>query len=546
MSVKYADKDLWRCCQCDGFCAAGLCGGFCSIALHPVCICCQHKPCIDCTYTPPSWIWIRKNVASTFPPIHRAERVPVGNSQTKLCSICAQIKQNMNLWATAHTRGLIQSARDGCALCAVTQWIIFESNETIKFSVQLEIDRRRSRIGFKVDKSPIVWYDCIDLSLWAHSPGNDSLPRTASSNIFVSAAGVSATDSSLREWGFVEPLRAFTGSVDSERSYSIVKSWLSECTNPWKHPDCNRHLDSRKLPKRLLRINGPKLYLCDSDDLPMARGGSEYAILSYRWGEEGNLMTTRESEPQHRLGIDIDSLPATLKDSVQVATKLGFSFIWIDSLCIIQDLLGDWETEAPKMGQYYRYSGTIISALDASAATEGFLNSRRHLEVISTGMFGGNLQFRPSPPDRNTVFGKAELSQRGWALQERILSTRIVHYARNEIFWECHHCLAREGSITTETSPFSDPSSGISIARLFLASPQPSLRPQQGIYMAWYRLIEDYSRREFSRPTDRLPAILSLISTIQEQTGSYHTHGIFTDDLAGLLWDYSAYWDMSS
>jgi len=66
-------------------------------------------------------------------------------------------------------------------------------------------------------------------------------------------------------------------------------------------------------------------------------------------------------------------LPETFRDAVQVTRELGIRYLWIDSLCIIQDKhdCRDWYHEANLMDKVYLHSYCNISAADANDSTGG-------------------------------------------------------------------------------------------------------------------------------------------------------------------------------
>lgn len=132
------------------------------------------------------------------------------------------------------------------------------------------------------------------------------------------------------------------------------------------------------------------------------------------------------------------------------------------------------------------------------------------------------------------------LNHRAWTLQERLLSTRIVHYSEKEIFWECLSCTARQGNAMEFTGRL-DPSTittseGEDFKRIptYLKprSPQEAFETPH----IWYRLVTQYSKRQFNRSTDRLPAISGLASAMYDATWHTYLAGIWQEDPNGLLW----------
>ena len=78
-----------------------------------------------------------------------------------------------------------------------------------------------------------------------------------------------------------------------------------------------------------------------------------YAALSHCWGKVRPLTTTSTNLNQHLISIPLSSMPEMFQDAVIASRELGIRYLWIDSLCIIQDSVEDWELECSKMGRVY-------------------------------------------------------------------------------------------------------------------------------------------------------------------------------------------------
>jgi hypothetical protein len=146
----------------------------------------------------------------------------------------------------------------------------------------------------------------------------------------------------------------------------------------------------------------------------------------------------------------VQDLPKLFRGATTVTRSLKIDYVWNDSLCIIQDSDEDWNFEAARMGDIYQRSFLTILALDARDSHEGILSMR---PGQATNDDGSN-----SLPQRQEYFRRSPLCKGAWALQERLLSTRILYYTNCEILWECLSCTAREGShrITAlRTDPYS-------------------------------------------------------------------------------------------
>jgi hypothetical protein len=158
---------------------------------------------------------------------------------------------------------------------------------------------------------------------------------------------------------------------------------------------------------------------------------------------------------QPRPAILVTDMPKTFQEAVQVSRRLGVRYLWIDSLCIIQDKGDlDWYREASLMNKVYLHSYCNISATDAEDNTKGLFLSRRPQNL---GPWNVKVNLTGIEPDIGLVdcmmtdaflwwrnIRDSPLNQRGWVLQERPLSPRILHFCRNEMFWECREHAACE------------------------------------------------------------------------------------------------------
>jgi hypothetical protein len=79
--------------------------------------------------------------------------------------------------------------------------------------------------------------------------------------------------------------------------------------------------------------------------------------------EDRNL---ERNEASLASSVPLDELPKTFQDAIQITKCLGIRYLWIDSLCIIQDSTQDWGKEAAAMSQVYKNAYWYIAATSAS------------------------------------------------------------------------------------------------------------------------------------------------------------------------------------
>ncbi|OAA70003.1 Heterokaryon incompatibility [Akanthomyces lecanii RCEF 1005] len=129
--------------------------------------------------------------------------------------------------------------------------------------------------------------------------------------------------------------------------------------------------------------------------------------------------------------------------------------------------------------------------------------------------------------------GEAPLNNRGWVFQERTLAPRIVHFAKDQVFWECHSLLA------SEVLP-----QGLPCAMALHSTKGIGLSPNSGnvlqIRSRWYELIEEYSRTSVTFPEDRLLAVSAVAKRFcyaMSLDPSTYVAGMWKDDLPlSMLW----------
>lgn len=281
--------------------------------------------------------------------------------------------------------------------------------------------------------------------------------------------------------------------------------------------------------------------------------GTHYATLSYCWGQTRTFTTTTRSLRLRQARIDFRSLPKTFRDAIIIARKLDIRYLWIDACCIIQDSLPDWQRESAKMGYIYSNSYVTIAADSGTDSSSGCFNEHSTSqelalesepfvltsvtkdEVASTTYLWDPSRGsrRPTPPE---VDG-SPLSERGWVCQERILSARIIHYTKSQLFWECRQCLLAEDGFRP-WSLWSDAETVPGLARNLYGT-TADLFSLNRLLDIWYQNVvsQSYSRRKLTREEDKLTAISGLARAFHRHFRSKYVAGLWELDLAfAICW----------
>jgi hypothetical protein len=161
----------------------------------------------------------------------------------------------------------------------------------------------------------------------------------------------------------------------------MAHKWIQNCIA--NHDLCCIPTQDQAVPARLIQIgsndpnDAPKVVLTSELDTV-----ADYLTLSYCWGGSSPLVLTTESSKALMKRIDINKLPKTVDDAITVTRGLKYQYLWVDSLCILQDSEDYWKDESAKMGHIYSNSVCTICASSAETADQGFLTTRNPLEIL--------------------------------------------------------------------------------------------------------------------------------------------------------------------
>ena len=331
--------------------------------------------------------------------------------------------------------------------------------------------------------------------------------------------------------------RTTFSTLSSPSALYFVQTQLKACQET--HTACNNNRLPEALPTRLLSICSSGADI--SVHLSIPERHESYVALSYCWGTTPlPLRTTKDNINEHLAGIAWDKLPLTLQHAIEFTRLLGYSHIWIDALCIVQD--GDeWDKEASRMHIVYAGAALTLSISGGRHCGAGFLGRKSNnsgidfpLELMSKdGIVSKRTlraldmapQHHPRPRGER-IYGP--LQTRGWPLQERILSSAVLHFETFEMMYECcHTSISETGQIFR------------SVMKQGEQDPRAEKVPsERSTLERWLYLMEEYSRRRLTKSADRLPALDGLSKHFQIELGfSQYIAGMWIDHLLeSLLW----------
>ena len=252
---------------------------------------------------------------------------------------------------------------------------------------------------------------------------------------------------------------------------------------------------------RIIEIRGEESCLTASLLITDGNQALRYIALSHRWGIEPTWKTTTRNLGPRQVAINLSSLSLTVQVAIKLAYALDIRFLWIDSMCILQDDDEDWQRQSSNMANIYRNAVLTIAACGKYDADDSCTPSRDILTFM-------DCQIAPSVVvSRQRMISKLDfglLSDRGWTFQEQHLSPRILCCGGSYAAWRC--C---SGS-RYDFDPLNVDERGTGLLP-DLQPIQDELYPDLRIGLDnWYDMVREYSIRNITFPSDRLPALSGM------------------------------------
>lgn len=357
---------------------------------------------------------------------------------------------------------------------------------------------------------------------------------------------------------------SFPESAQSDDVFALIKDWINTCEST--HVMCNAARNGRGdfVPSRLLDVglhtpSRDEIFLVDSHSIP---AGTCYVTLSHRWSFDAPLLLTKAKQDSFHNGLSVDSMPRTFRHAVDATRRLGYRYIWIDALCILQDDPHDWSREAEQMSSIYTYSSCNLAATDSATTEELGLvlfttgswedgsraRDRNLMWFTEYGLFEDDSEARdPSLEkiesawtnvDNDTYFiidqGFWEfdwfdlpLNTRGWVVQEVALAPRVVHFTQQQVLWQCHQLTA------CETFPHGLPPADV----LGATAQKLRLRGSEAPLRTWMKVVKAYMGCQLTFDDDKLIAISGVARRMAPSLGNEYLAGIWRQDMISqLLW----------
>ena len=241
------------------------------------------------------------------------------------------------------------------------------------------------------------------------------------------------------------------------------------------------------------------------------------------------------------------SMPITIQQAIKVAQEINISYLWVDSLCIMQDDPEDWRTESALMSKVYGFSACTIAAAGSTGADDGLVRKRnqlriRPLKIPNPFNHDSLIEFLICPEYLGPIYETVKASvwhERSWVFQERLLSQRLLIFGERQVLWACQHLQAGESCPRGKTSQFHiDRFESFEVERLRLRSLLEHGRMLSSGDREWEKVVAQYTRTQTTRKSDRLIALQGIADRIVSSTNRRYVAWMWFDESLPrtLLW----------
>lgn len=300
------------------------------------------------------------------------------------------------------------------------------------------------------------------------------------------------------------------------------------------------------MPNRLLDMKSAKptadkVFLVEGTSIPIDQ---EYMTLSHCWGLKPVKSLTQANIETLKRGIPVSDLPKTFRDAVIVAGWFQCQYLWIDSLCIIQDCAEDWRKECAEMRHIYKNAQLNIAATGAVDSSSGLFFDRDPL-LVSTGLLPvswdgelpkGTFRFFLRHIWAHGV-GRAPLNKRAWVVQERFLARRNLHFGLESMFFECHESEACE-AFPGRLPAFFDGRLANRFKGFYPSTDQSPTARATSFLRSWQKIIDAYMECDLTYKSDKMIALSGVAAEFQSLSKDTYLAGLWKDCffIDQLLW----------
>ena len=342
------------------------------------------------------------------------------------------------------------------------------------------------------------------------------------------------------------------GHVATAADPKQIRRWLETCER--NHgPTCNLGTFATARYRRPMELT---LIDVHNNCLVELSSDSRYVALSYVWGATAMCTALKSNFINlHKRGSLAGStdLPTVVQDAMHLVASLGERYLWVDRLCIVQDASTKHQHLA-RMDVIFTHALLTIAAvdgLDANSALPGVRYGSR-LPVLKNERLKERTCIS-EPPSLHSVLQDSVYESRGWTLQERALSRRVLYISDQQVYFQCNVSIRSESHTKEKTRKgvkYANWTIGQrlneirlkgSLAEVAVTSLLPTIEITRDYWLlelpTYQDLVQVYSARNLTYPSDILNAFAGFSSVFEDCCGGPIIHGLPLRVLSvALLW----------
>ncbi|KAF2101845.1 HET-domain-containing protein [Rhizodiscina lignyota] len=330
--------------------------------------------------------------------------------------------------------------------------------------------------------------------------------------------------------------------VPDKISIHRIKSWIRSCQS-FHDDNCN---DIVNRPESEMPVRFRVLDVWNLCVVPEPPPDCRYLALSYVWGRPSSVLKLSTAnfaeltEPR-ALKREWHQIPRTIQDAIVLTSSLGERYLWIDSLCIVQDDDEDKNALIPFMDMIYDRAFLTVVAATGQSSEAGLpglhKGTRRKKPTIE--------QLKPGlrvmcPKHLADALDQSYYDRRGWTYQEKVFSRRRLFFIDGQVVFQCRSAVFREDVALEDWRITScQDEMGMRFFKGLVAGDEP-----QSVYVA---TLWEYSSREFSFNSDAINAFTGILEVlVRRLVGNPDPQSSSHGSVCGLptaIFDWALLWE---
>ncbi|OBT58403.1 hypothetical protein VE04_00772 [Pseudogymnoascus sp. 24MN13] len=332
----------------------------------------------------------------------------------------------------------------------------------------------------------------------------------------------------------------------------LMKTWLRKCEE-WHNVACWKEDISRSRREGPVTVKFPfrpfiRLLDLKDDCLVETSATPVFVALSYVWGRIEVFKTLKNTLPglmkPGSLSKNYDLFPTTIQDAITMTRQLDYRYLWIDSICILQDDELDKSTQVQNMDAIFTRANFLIIAAGGGHANAGLIGLNggdRHI-TQHTATYSDELSLLSLTIAPNDDLNASVWNSRCWTYQEYVLSRRSLVFTENSVHFQCGQVCGWSEDINKLWPDFYLSASELTIVPSRGEEPPTvtlDITDTIGIaHHHYFRMVNEYTVRDMTYPSDRLSGFQGILNFYNMKYGPVFTWGMWSGEMLvhSLIW----------